>query len=126
MTAPQARKPSANMTPKVLIGIPRMWITGCMRGVPGGAPRTLGHPKPGLRQSASMARGKAKFGKDNGLQARMLITMFLLGLVYVAFVVALIAAGAGAGAIVLFAVVMLVLQYYTADKFAMATMGVRE
>jgi len=52
--------------------------------------------------------------------------MFLLGLVYVAFVAALIAARAGAGAIVLFALMLLILQYFTADKIALATLGVKE
>jgi heat shock protein HtpX len=33
------------------------------------------------------------FGKDTGLQVRMTVTMFLLGLVYVALIVALLAAG---------------------------------
>ena len=72
-----------------------------------------------------MARS-VKFGKDGGLQARMVLTMFLLGLVYVAFVAALIAARAGAGAIVLFALMLLLLQYFTADKIALATLGVKE
>ena len=33
-----------------------------------------------------MAPSASSFGKDTGLQARMLLTMFLLGLVYVVFV----------------------------------------
>jgi len=33
-----------------------------------------------------MAKRHSNFGKDGGLQARMLLTMFLLGLVYVVFV----------------------------------------
>jgi heat shock protein HtpX len=73
-----------------------------------------------------MASGRTSFGKDTGLQARMLLTMFLLGLIYVAFVGALFAAGAGAGLIVGIAVVLLVLQLFTSDKLAMATMGVKE
>jgi heat shock protein HtpX len=56
----------------------------------------------------------------------MLLTMFLLGLVYVVFVGVLIAAGAGAGIIVAVAVVLLLLQLFTSDKLAMATMGVKE
>jgi heat shock protein HtpX len=66
------------------------------------------------------------FGKDNGLQARMLLTLFLLGLVYAAFVGALFAAGAGAGVIVAVAVVLLLLQLFTSDKIALATLGVKE
>jgi len=56
----------------------------------------------------------------------MLLTIFLLGLVYVVFVGALIAAGAGAGIIIAVAVVLLLLQLFTSDKIAMATMGVKE
>jgi heat shock protein HtpX len=56
----------------------------------------------------------------------MLLTIFLLGLVYVVFVGALVVAGAGAGIIVAVAVVLLLLQLFTSDKIAMATMGVKE
>ncbi len=73
-----------------------------------------------------MATRRSSFGKDTGLQARMLLTMFLLGLVYVVFVGALFAAGAAAGLIVAVAVVLLLVQLFGSDKIAMATMGVRE
>jgi len=66
------------------------------------------------------------FGKDNGLQARMLLTIFLLGLVYVVFIGVLFAAGAGAGVIVAVAVVLLLVQLFASDKIALATMGVKE
>ena len=56
----------------------------------------------------------------------MLLTLFLLGLVYVVFVGVLIAVGAGAGIIVAVAVVLLLLQLFASDKLAMATMGVKE
>jgi heat shock protein HtpX len=56
----------------------------------------------------------------------MLLTIFLLGLVYVVFVGVLIAVGAGAGIIIAVAVVLLLLQLFTSDKIAMATMGVKE
>jgi heat shock protein HtpX len=56
----------------------------------------------------------------------MLLTIFLLGLVYVVFVGVLIAVGAGAGIIIAVAVVLLLLQLFTSDKLAMATMGVKE
>jgi heat shock protein HtpX len=52
--------------------------------------------------------------------------MLLLGLVYVVFVGTLIAAVAAAISIVAIAVVLLLLQLFTADKIAMATMGVKE
>ncbi|HTA34984.1 MAG TPA: zinc metalloprotease HtpX [Solirubrobacteraceae bacterium] len=73
-----------------------------------------------------MAKPRANFGKDTGLQARMLLTMFLLTVVYVVFIGALFAAGAGAGLIVVVAVVLLVAQLFGSDKIALATMGVKE
>lgn len=73
-----------------------------------------------------MAKRHSSFGKDTGLQARMLLTMFLLGLVYAVFVGVLFAAGAGAGIIVVVAVVLLVVQFLASDKIALATMGVKE
>jgi heat shock protein HtpX len=73
-----------------------------------------------------MTRGRAAFGKDNGLQARMLLTMFLLGLVYVVFIGVLIAAGAAAISVVAIALILLLVQLFTSDKIAMATMGVKE
>jgi heat shock protein HtpX len=69
---------------------------------------------------------RSSFGKDTGLQARMLLTIFLLGLVYVVFVGVLFAAGAGAGIIIAVAVVLLLLQLFASDKIALATMGVKE
>jgi heat shock protein HtpX len=56
----------------------------------------------------------------------MLLTMFLLGLVYVVFIGVLFAAGAGAGLIVVIALVLLIAQLFGADKLAMATMGVKQ
>jgi heat shock protein HtpX len=73
-----------------------------------------------------MAKRSSEFGKDGGLQARMLFTMFLLGLVYVVFVGALIAAGAAAGFIVVIALFMLAMQFFTSDKIALSTLGAKE
>src|SRR2546423_7516257 len=42
-----------------------------------------------------MARS-AQFGRDNGLQVRMVLTLFLLGLVYAVLIGVLFAAGVGA------------------------------
>ena len=56
----------------------------------------------------------------------MLLTIFLLGLLYVVFVGVLFAAGAGAGVIVVVALVLLMLQLFGSDKIALATMGVKE
>ncbi len=73
-----------------------------------------------------MATRRSNFGKDTGLQARMLLTLFLLGLLYAVFIGVLFAVGAGAGLIVVVAVVLLVLQLFASDKIALATMGVKE
>jgi heat shock protein HtpX len=73
-----------------------------------------------------MAARRSTFGRDNGLQARMLLTLFLLGLLYVAFLGVLFAVGAGAGLIVVVAVVLLLVQLFASDKLAMATLGVKE
>jgi heat shock protein HtpX len=66
------------------------------------------------------------FGRDTGLQARMLLTMFLLGLVYVVFMGVLFAAGAGVMTIVLFAAVMFAVQLFASDKLALRAMGAKE
>jgi heat shock protein HtpX len=69
---------------------------------------------------------RSNFGKDSGLQARMLLTLFLLGLVYVVFIAVLIAVGAGAGIIVVVAVVLLGAQLFASDKIALSTLGAKE
>ncbi len=56
----------------------------------------------------------------------MALTMFLLGLVYVALIGALFAAGAGAVTIALVAGGLLLLQLFTSDKIALAAMGAHE
>jgi heat shock protein HtpX len=73
-----------------------------------------------------MAPRRQNFGKDTGLQARMLLTLFLLGLLYAVFVGVLFAAGAGAGIIVVVAVVLLLVQLFGSDKLAMASLGLKE
>src|SRR5437763_3801154 len=73
-----------------------------------------------------MPSTRSNFGKDTGLQARMVLTLFLLGLLYVVFVGVLFAAGAAAGFIVAFAVVLLLVQFFASDKIALASMGVKE
>jgi heat shock protein HtpX len=76
---------------------------------------------------ATATKGTRKaFGKDVGLQARMLMTLFLLGLLYVVFVGVLFAVGAKAVTIAIVAGALMLLQLFTADKLAMASMGVKE
>src|SRR2546421_1958245 len=100
----------------------------------GSAPARPGDPlqsafrgtEGGSAKIRTMATRRPSFGKDNGLQARMLLTVFLLGAVYLVFVGILFAAGASAVVIVVIAVVLLLLQLFTSDKLALATMGVKE
>ncbi len=66
------------------------------------------------------------FGKDRGLQTRMLVTMFLLGLIYVVLIAVLIAAGAGAITIAVIAGLLFLVQFFTSDKIALASMGAQE
>jgi heat shock protein HtpX len=72
-----------------------------------------------------MAR-PSTFGRDTGLQARMLLTMFLLGLVYVAFMGILLQAGAGMITIVVFAAGLFAVQLFASDKLALRAMGAKE
>jgi heat shock protein HtpX len=72
-----------------------------------------------------MAVTKTQFGRDPGLQARMLLTMFLLGALYVAFVGVLFAAGVNAAFIVIIAVGLSAAQLFTSDKLALHAMGAR-
>jgi heat shock protein HtpX len=71
-------------------------------------------------------RKLSSFGRDTGLQVRMATTMFLLGLVYVAFVGALFAAGVNAMFIVVIAGGLALVQLFASDKMALAAMGARE
>jgi heat shock protein HtpX len=69
---------------------------------------------------------RSAFGRDTGLQARMLLTMFLLGLVYAVLVGVLFAVGAGGVTILVVALALLGLQLFASDKIAMGTLGVKE
>src|ERR687888_24897 len=66
------------------------------------------------------------FGRDPGLQARMLVTMLLLGAVYALLVGVLFAAGASGVTILLVAGGLLALQFFTSDKIALRAMGAHE
>jgi len=66
------------------------------------------------------------FGRDRGLQYRMLLTLFLLGLVYAVLIAVLIASGAGGLTIAFIAAALFVVQYFTSDKIALYSMGARE
>ena len=71
-------------------------------------------------------QGRKAFGKDTGLQARMVLTMFLLGVVYVVLVGVLFAVGASGVTILVVALALMGLQLFTSDKIAMGMMGVKE
>jgi heat shock protein HtpX len=72
-----------------------------------------------------MARNTS-FGRDPGLQFRMLLTLFLLGLVYAVLIGVLFAAGATAITILVIAALLFAVQFFTSDKIALYSMGARE
>jgi heat shock protein HtpX len=74
----------------------------------------------------AMAPPKRKLGRDTGLQARMTLTLFLLGALYAVLVGALLAAGVGAIAVALIAGVLLLVQLFASDKLALRAMGAQE
>src|ERR687892_553464 len=72
------------------------------------------------------ARQRAIFPRDAGLQVRMLFTMFLLGLLYVALVGALLAAGTGLLTIVVVMGALSAAQLFFSDKLALSAMGAKQ
>ncbi len=65
------------------------------------------------------------FGKDTGLQVRMTVTLFLLGLVYVVFIVVLLGAGVQGPTVAIIAGGLALVQLFASDKLALAAMGAR-
>jgi heat shock protein HtpX len=72
-----------------------------------------------------MARQKSVFPRDPGLQARILLTLFLLGLLYVAFIAVLLTAGAGLITIVVVMGGLSLAQLFFSDKLALSAMGAK-
>src|SRR5712672_3106440 len=70
-----------------------------------------------------MAR-PTSFGRDTGLQLRMTLTLFLLGLVYAVLVGVVIASKAEF--LLIFVGGMLLVQLFASDKLALHAMGARE
>ena len=66
------------------------------------------------------------FGKDTGLQVRMALVFFLLGALYVALVVALLASGANGVTVAFIAGGLALFQLFGSDKLALRAMGARE
>jgi heat shock protein HtpX len=86
----------------------------------------MASPEPPFgKMDCTMAR-PTSFGRDTGLQVRMLITLLLLGGVYAALVGVLFASGASGITILVVAGGLLALQFFTSDKLALRAMGVRE
>jgi heat shock protein HtpX len=73
-----------------------------------------------------MAQSKVALRADTGLQARMLITVFLLGVLYVVLIAALFASGASGVTIFVVAAGLFFFQLFASDKIALATMGVQK
>ena len=79
--------------------------------------------------SATMGTWPSKrsaFGRDGGPQARMVLTMFMLGLLYAALVGALLATSTSVVLIVVIAVGLFSVQLIASDKIALATLGAHE
>jgi heat shock protein HtpX len=72
------------------------------------------------------ARSTSPLKAPAGLQARMLVTIFLLGAVYVVLVAALFAAGASGVTIALVAGGLFLFQLFAADKIGLRAMGAQE
>ncbi len=72
-----------------------------------------------------MARSTS-FGKDSGLQVRMLLTMLLLGLVYVVLMGALVYSGLPIALVVVGVGALFALQYFSSEALGLRAMGARE
>src|SRR3954464_6736306 len=64
------------------------------------------------------------FGRDRSLQARMLLTMFLLGLIYV--ILAAVALAAKSGIAIFVIAALFAAQVFASDKLALRAVGARE
>jgi heat shock protein HtpX len=80
----------------------------------------------GLPPSLIQMPRPTSFGKDTGLQVRMTFTMFLLGLLYVALVVALLQSGLSGATVAIIAGGLALVNLFASDKLALAAMGARE
>src|ERR671927_607765 len=96
-------------------------------------PRSAGGSSSGRAMLASAVEPPGKispmprpttFGRDRSLQARMLVVMFLLGLVYVVLVAVALAAKSGIAIFVIAA--LFAAQVFASDKLALRAVGARE
>jgi len=100
-----------------------------------GAPAACAHQELAYKKFFKAVRGlppsvpemprPTSFGKDTGLQIRMTVTMFLLGLVYVALIVTMLAVGANGITVAIIAGGLAALNLFASDKLALAAMGAR-
>ncbi|MGB4087717.1 zinc metalloprotease HtpX [Methanothrix sp.] len=68
-----------------------------------------------------MIRWKA----DRGLEARMLLTMFLLAILYLAFLAVLVSQGVSNTVIIIIMAGFMLFQYYYSDRMILTSMGAR-
>ena len=69
---------------------------------------------------------RTAYGRDTGLSTRLALTMFTLGLIYVAFFVVMVQVlNVGIFAVVLIIGVLAFVQYYTSDKIALLASGAK-
>src|SRR5919197_2335774 len=73
-----------------------------------------------------MARTRVQFGRDSGLQVRMLFVLFMLVLLYAAVVGVLFAAGPSDVLIAIVAGGLALGQLFLSDKIGLAAMGAKE
>jgi heat shock protein HtpX len=70
-------------------------------------------------------KSRSTLARDPGLEARMVLTLFLLGAVYVVLIVALLAAGAGVVMVALIGGALFAAQLVLSDRLALRAMGAR-
>ena len=68
---------------------------------------------------------RSRYPADRGLTGHMLLTVFLLGLLYAVFITALVLAKINLGVILVIGFGILFVQYYFSDKIALYSMGGR-
>ncbi|QVQ53250.1 zinc metalloprotease HtpX [Spiractinospora alimapuensis] len=68
----------------------------------------------------------SRFIPDRGLTSRMVLTMAILAIVYVAFIIGLVLIGLNVWLVVAIVVGFAVFQYFTSDKIALRAMGGQE
>ncbi|MGA7670305.1 MAG: zinc metalloprotease HtpX [Nitrolancea sp.] len=74
---------------------------------------------------SSNAGRMSRWGRDTGLSVRMFVVMFLLAVLYLAFIAVLVSAGVNAVGVLFIAAIMIGVQYFMSDKIALWSMGAR-